>query len=101
MEYGYTALNRTVYASPPAGGLAGFRSARSFRFASFPRLTPAKFASPGLCFAKSFVANWLRQFAQGTYALQLAKHKCQNPKSLPISTTLILPAGLQFLVVTK
>ena len=26
----------------------GFRSARSFRYASFPRLTSAQFASPGL-----------------------------------------------------
>jgi hypothetical protein len=39
--------NRTVYAAPAVGGL-GFCSARSFRFAPFPRLTPAQFASPGL-----------------------------------------------------
>jgi hypothetical protein len=42
MGYGATAHNRTVYASPPEGG-SGFREARSFRFASFPRLTPPTF----------------------------------------------------------
>jgi hypothetical protein len=45
--YGQPAHNRTVYAAPAVGGL-GFRSARPFRFAPFPRLTPAPFASPGL-----------------------------------------------------
>jgi hypothetical protein len=45
--YAHTSHNRTVYAAPAVGGL-GFRSARSFRFAPFPRLTPAQFASPGL-----------------------------------------------------
>jgi hypothetical protein len=45
--YGATAHNRTVYAAPAVGGL-GLRSARSFRYAPFPRLTPAQFASPDL-----------------------------------------------------
>jgi hypothetical protein len=45
--YATTSHNRTVYAAPAVGGL-GFRSARSFRFAPFPHLTPAQFASPGL-----------------------------------------------------
>jgi hypothetical protein len=47
MEYAPTSPNRTVYAAPADGG-RGFRSARSLRFAPFPRLTPAQFASPGL-----------------------------------------------------
>jgi hypothetical protein len=47
MVYARTSHNRTVYAAPAVGGL-GFRSARSFRFAPFSRLTPAQFASPGL-----------------------------------------------------
>jgi hypothetical protein len=38
-----TSPNMTVYAAPAVGGL-GFRSARSFRCAPFPRLTPAQFA---------------------------------------------------------
>jgi hypothetical protein len=42
-----TALNSSVYAAPADGGL-GFRSAKSLRYASFPRLTPAQFASSGL-----------------------------------------------------
>jgi hypothetical protein len=41
-------LNRTVYAPPPLAA-PGFRSPRSLR--SFPRLTPAHFASPGHRFA--------------------------------------------------
>jgi hypothetical protein len=36
MEYGHTAHNRSVYASPPVGS-SGFRVARSFRYAPFPR----------------------------------------------------------------
>jgi hypothetical protein len=47
-----TSHNRIVYASPLKR--LGFRSARSFRFAPFPRLTPAQFASPAnLWFAYS------------------------------------------------
>jgi hypothetical protein len=37
-----TALNRTVYASPPVGG-SGYVLARSFRYASFPRQNSATF----------------------------------------------------------
>jgi hypothetical protein len=37
-----TAHNRTVYASPPVGG-SGFRVARSFRYAPFPRHTSPTF----------------------------------------------------------
>jgi hypothetical protein len=42
MGYASTAHNRTVYASPPVGG-SGFQSARSFRYAPFPRLLPPTF----------------------------------------------------------
>jgi hypothetical protein len=41
-----TSHNKTVYAAPLKR--PGFRSARSFRFASFQRLTPAQFVSPDL-----------------------------------------------------
>jgi hypothetical protein len=50
MEYGTTAHNRSVYATPPVGGLAFIRLGQSLRF--FPRLIAAHFASPGLCCAK-------------------------------------------------
>jgi hypothetical protein len=39
-----SSLNRIINASPLKR--LGFRSARSFRCAPFPRLTPAQFASP-------------------------------------------------------
>jgi hypothetical protein len=45
-----TAHNRTVYASPPVGGLASIRLGQSLR--SFPRLIAAQFVGPGLCYAK-------------------------------------------------
>jgi hypothetical protein len=51
MEYGGTAHNRTVYASPLVGG-SGFRSPRSFRFAPFPRHYSATFLQPWSCCAK-------------------------------------------------
>jgi hypothetical protein len=50
MEYGGTSHNRSVYAAPPVAGLASIRLGQSLR--SFPRLIPAHFVSPGLCFAK-------------------------------------------------
>jgi hypothetical protein len=49
MEYGATAHNRSVYASGAVAPLAYIRLGQSLR--SFPRLTPAHFASPGHCFA--------------------------------------------------
>jgi hypothetical protein len=49
MEYGHTAHNRSVYAAPPVGGLASIRLGHGLRL---PRLIPAHFVSPGLCFAK-------------------------------------------------
>jgi hypothetical protein len=49
-EIGHTAHNRTVYASPPVGG-SGFRSPRSFRCASLPRLTTPTVCRPWKCSA--------------------------------------------------
>jgi hypothetical protein len=46
MVYGQTAYNRTVYASGAVAPLASVRLGQSLR--SFPRLTPAHFAGPGL-----------------------------------------------------
>jgi hypothetical protein len=51
--YAPTAHNRTVYASPPVGG-SGFRSARSFRYAPIPRLTPPTFWPPCKCYAFAY-----------------------------------------------
>jgi hypothetical protein len=48
MWYAATSHNRSVYAAPPVGGLASIRLGRL----RLPRLIPAHFASPGLCFAK-------------------------------------------------
>jgi hypothetical protein len=45
MEYGATAHNRTVYASPPVGG-SGYVLARSLRYASFPRKTSGTVCRP-------------------------------------------------------
>ena len=50
MEYGQTAPNRPVYASPPVGG-SGYGFARSFRYASFPRKTSATFLRLLECYA--------------------------------------------------
>jgi hypothetical protein len=51
IKKGYTASNGTVCASPPVGG-SGFRAARSFRRAPFPRLIPAHFAAARKLFEK-------------------------------------------------
>ena len=61
-----TSHNRSVYASPLKR--LGFRSARSFRYASFPRLTPAQFATPGLCFAKPLFGLANRRIQPERYA---------------------------------
>jgi hypothetical protein len=42
MEYGTTAHNRTVYASPPVVG-SGYGFVGSLRYAPFPRKTSATF----------------------------------------------------------
>ena len=47
MEYGATAYNKR-YTLRRHSAAPGFQSARSFRCAPFPRLTPPQFASPGL-----------------------------------------------------
>ena len=66
MEKSATTHNRTVYAS----GLKalGLRSPRSFRFAPFPRLTPAHFCSPGLCYAKPLFGLQKRRIQPERYA---------------------------------
>jgi hypothetical protein len=46
MVYASTAHNRSVYATGAVAPLASVRLGQSLR--SFPRLTPAHFASPGL-----------------------------------------------------
>jgi hypothetical protein len=46
----FTSPNRTVYASGAVAPSASVRLGQSLR--SFPRHTPAQFASPGLCYAK-------------------------------------------------
>jgi hypothetical protein len=46
MEYARTSHNRSVYAAGAVAPLASVRLGQSLR--SFPRLTPAHFASPGL-----------------------------------------------------
>jgi hypothetical protein len=54
MGYGRTAHNRTVYASPPVGG-SGFQSARSLRYAPFPRLLPPTFLLPWSLLRKALI----------------------------------------------
>jgi hypothetical protein len=46
----FTSHNRPVYASLPVGG-SGFRSPRSFRYASLTRLTPLTVCWPWKCYA--------------------------------------------------
>jgi hypothetical protein len=53
MEYGHTAYNRTVYASPPVGGSAS-ATARSFRYAPFPRRCSGTFCPPCKCYAFAY-----------------------------------------------
>jgi hypothetical protein len=49
MVYAPASHNRTVYASPPAGGL-GCGFARSLRYASLPRKTSATVCRPWKCY---------------------------------------------------
>jgi hypothetical protein len=49
-----TSPNRSVSASPPVGG-SGFRVARSFRYAPFPRHTPPTFYQPWSLLRKALI----------------------------------------------
>jgi hypothetical protein len=54
MEYGHTAYNRTVYASPPVDDSTS-TTARSFRFVSFPRRhCSGTFCPPCKCYALAY-----------------------------------------------
>jgi hypothetical protein len=54
MEYGATAHNRPVYASPPVGGSAS-ATARSFHCAPFPRRCSGTFCQPWPLLRKALI----------------------------------------------
>jgi hypothetical protein len=54
MEYAGTSHNRTVYASPPVGGSAS-ATARSFRYAPFPRRCSGTFCQPWSLLRKALI----------------------------------------------
>ena len=71
MEYGSTSHNRSVYAAGAVAPLAFVRLGQSLR--SFPRLTSAHFASPGLA-AQALIRAVKTSYTAGTLcAIRLDK----------------------------
>jgi hypothetical protein len=65
MKYGQTAYNRTVYASPPVGGSAS-TTARSLRFAPFPRRCSGTFCQPWSLLRKALIRAGKTSHTAGT-----------------------------------
>jgi hypothetical protein len=76
MGYGATAHNRSVYASPPYGG-SGFQSARSFRYATLPRLLPPTFLQPWSLLRKALIRAAKMSYTAGTLYAMPPKFFCK------------------------